>query len=288
MQQQTTTAIPQSDLANGFYSGVCTVGKYMRDSAKPMLEGVLNPSSQEQGIQALFLRSLCWMTTLEKLNNPQDFQAIAACTRALLEATVDVTLLCHDGRQGQAGQKMLDWVCSAKFKICEQVINFYAKQGRAVPDEHQPMVEFYDRQKSLVPGLRSAHWKGKHPERWTSRNLPDDCVVADGLEGPMASAEMGMTLSEFYHTQIRRLNWSIHASGVAGVHDISYPSICGQCALAFKYSADLAMMTTKLALRNAGFTAVSQQIETDWDALRANRLLVVKEVVTKSLSIPNS
>jgi hypothetical protein len=74
----------QSHLANGFYSGLSSVDEYMRERAKPMLEGVLSPSCREQCIKASFLRAVGWMASLKKLNNPQDFQAIAACTRALL------------------------------------------------------------------------------------------------------------------------------------------------------------------------------------------------------------
>jgi hypothetical protein len=276
--------IPQSEIANAFYSGVQAVSRYMRERAKPMLAGVASPSLPQQSINALFLRSVGWMSTLEKLNHPQHFQAIATGTRALLEGTVDVVLLCHDNPKHECSQRMLAWTRSAKFKQCECVKKFYANQGQPVPDEHEPMVAFYDREKSLMPGLRSLHWSGKHPERWTANFLPDDCREADKVEGPLIRSEVGMTLVEFYETQIRRLNWSIHMSGVAAVQDISYASLCGLCALAFKWSADLATLTTKLAFQNAGFTAASQEIATDWQNLRNIRLAAVKAGIIKTHS----
>ena len=63
--------------------------------------------------------------------------------------------------------------------------------------------------------------------------------------------------------------------------------ICAHCALAFKASADLAMVTTKLALRDAGFN-VSHQIATDWENLRATRLLAFKAAMAKTLSTENT
>lgn len=275
---------PQFDLANGFHSGVCAVSRYMRESAKPMLHGVLNPSFQEQSIEALFLRALCWMTTIEKLNAPGDFQAVAACTRGLLEATIDIIFLCNDPK-GEAPQKMLDWATSSKFKACKQVIAFYSKRSQPIPDEHQPMLDFYTRHSPLMPSLQAKHgWVKNLPDRWTSRSLPGDCVVADGLEGSAIRDEMKMTLSEFYETQVRRLNWNIHSSGVAAVYGISYDTICALCALAFKSSADLAMLTTMLALRNVGFPGVSPQITSDWENLKATRLVAFKAGLIKAVS----
>jgi len=95
---------------------------------------------------------------------------------------------------------LADWTASAKFKICEQVITFYSRKSKPVPDEHQPMLDFYNRNAPLMPALRSKQWSGTHPERWTSRSLLDDCLVADSLEGPLIQNEMEMTLSEFYQT----------------------------------------------------------------------------------------
>jgi hypothetical protein len=262
-------AIPKSELAQAFHIGVCGLGKYMRESAHPMLRGVFSPSVQEQCVHALFLRSLGWVTTLEVLKGPPHFQAIATSARALLEAAVDVVLLCK-GPNG-APQEMLDWTISAKLKLCKEVINFYKAQGQALPDEHKPMLDFYTQQTPLIGALHSSHGWNRHPDRWTGRNLLDDCVVADGLAGPMIRAEMEMTLSEFYQTQIRRLNWQIHSSGLAGVYNISKEVIIAQCALLFKWSTDLATVTTQLALLNAGF-AVSQEVTAHWEKLKASRL----------------
>jgi hypothetical protein len=263
--------IPKEQLAQGFYEGVCVVHSYMRESARPMLRAVLKPSAREQCVEALFLRSLGWIATLEVLTGTLYFQAIAACTRAMLEATVDIVLLCNDP-QNEAPQKMVDWTLSAKFKLSEQVINFYSKQGSPIPEEHHLMLMFHDQHELLMPGLRAKYgWSG-HPDRWTGRNLPDDCLVADGLEESMIRAELEMTFLEFYHTHIRRLNWFIHSSGIAGVQNVSKEVMVAHCALAFKWSSDLGMLATKLALRNAGFIAVSRQIVEDWEALKSARL----------------
>jgi hypothetical protein len=271
------TAPPQPEIAQAFHVGVCRVSQYMRDSAQPMLLGVLQPTSQEQCVHALFLRAASWMTTLEKLTGPVDFQGIAGAARGLLEATVDVILLCRapkDEREQQS-QKMLDWTTSAKFKMCNEVIGFYSRQNEKVPEEHQPMVDFYNKEQPLIDQLRTSHGWNRHPERWTGRNLLDDCAFADGLAGALIRSEMEQSLCEFYHTQIRRLNWQIHGSGLAGVFNISKEVIMASCAAAFKWSTDLAMLTTILALRNVGYS-VSDDVTSYWDKIKAGRIGALK------------
>jgi hypothetical protein len=271
------TTVPEVEIAQAFHVGVCRVSQYMRDSGQSMLIGILEPTIQEQCVHALFLRAASWMTTLEKLTGPVDFQAIAGCARGLLEGTVDVIILCKapKGERDQLSQKMLDWTMSAKFKMCSEVVGFYGKQGRKVPDEHQPMVDFYEEQKPLIDKLRASQGWKKHPERWTGRNLLDDCAVADGLAGQMIGSEMELSLCEFYHTQIRRLNWQIHSSGLAGVWNISKEVIIASCAAAFKWSTDLAMLTTMIALRNVGY-AVSDDVTSYWEKLKAGRFAALR------------
>jgi hypothetical protein len=92
-------------------------------------------------------------------------------------------------------------------------VQFYLQEGRRVPEVHGPLEVFRDQHKGIIPALRAKHWNGKHPDRWTGNSLPVDCRTADELEPARIPAQLGMGLNEFYETQIRRINWSIHGKG---------------------------------------------------------------------------
>lgn len=131
-------------LANGFYGGLCLVREYMNGPAGDMLKGLMKPNDQEQAVYALYLRALSWTISLAKLNTAKDFQAISACTRALLETAVDIVLLCNDP-DGEFPQRMLDWGDACKFKMSRQVVDWHKAKGRPLPTELVPAQDFFDR-----------------------------------------------------------------------------------------------------------------------------------------------
>jgi hypothetical protein len=270
-------------IAAGFHQGANAVKGYMQNSAEPMLRLLLSPTNTERCLGVLFDRSLCWMLSLERLNNAQDFQAVAACVRSLLESTVDVILLCHD-QSGESAERMVDWATSSKFKHCELAMKFYSDQGKCLPDEHQPMKAFFDQHLTIVPALRAKHWSAIHPPRWTGRNLANDCKEADALEPTFIGAELEMSLAELYESQIRRLNWNVHGSGLAGVQNVPAAAFYLSCALGYKWSADLAMLTTKLILRDTGFASVSAEIGRKWDEIRSTRLAAATAEMRRAVS----
>src|SRR5260370_40842914 len=111
-------------LCAGMLEGTRSVAKYMREKARPRLDSILQPSPRETLVLGIFLRSLCWMETLARLDRVQDFQAVSAATRALLEACLDVVLINHDDT-GQLTAKMADWATSTKFLMSQKLVEFY-------------------------------------------------------------------------------------------------------------------------------------------------------------------
>jgi hypothetical protein len=235
-------------LCAGMLEGARSVAKYMREKARPRLDGILHPSPREILVSGIFLRSLCWMETLARLDRVQDFQAVSAGTRALLEACVDVVLVDHDGT-GQLTMKMADWATSAKFVMSQEMVNFYTARSQSVPEQLEPLKLFYDANKSSVSALRSKHWGGKHPPRWTNCALLSDCRTADKLEPIRIPAELGMSLAEFHETEIRRLHWYVHGSGTAILESAPAPLFFLICALGFNWSSDLAVLISALTMK---------------------------------------
>ena len=94
----------KESLCAGMLQQARSVAKYMREKLRPRAEGILNPTPRETLATGIFLRSLCWMETLGRLDRVQDFQAVSTGTRSLLEACVDAVLIDHD-RTGQLTTK---------------------------------------------------------------------------------------------------------------------------------------------------------------------------------------
>jgi hypothetical protein len=65
---------------------------------------------------------------------------------------------------------------------------------------------------------------------------------------PEYSGELEKTLEEFYETQMRRMNLSVHGSALAIETTSELPEFRRFCALANKWSSDLAMLCTNLIL----------------------------------------
>lgn len=262
-----------------FYGSLQTVEGYMRNRARPQVQGaLLRPELRDQCVQLLFARALCWVSSLIRLNSPQDFQAVAAGARSLLEVAVDVILVLHDGPTGEKVREMDDWAMSAKFQMSTQALAHYEKASAPIPHEHSPMAAFRDAKGAEVQTLRSKHWRGKHPRRWTNQDLLADCRDADKLEPDLIVGELEMSFEEFYETQLRRMNWLIHGAGLAAVKGVSSETLTLMCALGYKWGADLAMIVTMATLRAIGMTVASDCIEQEWKSVRSSRLKALKQL----------
>src|SRR5947209_8335364 len=75
--------------------------------------------------------------------------------------------------------------------------------------------------KTAIETQRSALWNGRHPNRWTDRNLQADVIEADRFLGGEIRNELGHSLSEYYETEYRRMNWYVHGSALASMRGLS-------------------------------------------------------------------
>jgi hypothetical protein len=248
-----------------------SVAKYMREMVRPRLDGVLSPTEREILATGIFLRSLSWMETLARLDRVQDFQAVSTGTRFLLEACVDLVLISHDNG-GQLSIKMSDWASSAKFAMSKELVQFYRARNESVPEQHEPLKFFYEANKSTIPSLRSKHWGGRHPQRWTNCGLLSDCQVADGLEPIRISAELDMSLTAFHETEIRRLNWLVHGSGIAILKNAPEPWYFHTCALGFNWSSRLAVLISALTMKTLRLDEATEGMDAERNRLRDDRL----------------
>jgi hypothetical protein len=279
--------------ATGLFQGAQVTFDYMKERY-PFIDSA--PGSSESGyktacIKGLWSRAYLWMQTMIKLNDPLDFQAISVANRSLLEILVDLILL-HQDKTYRSAARMFWWTESEKLKSAEQIVNFYTEEGLAVPDEFEAQKVFYQTKKSNIEKMRSELWPNrknpaKHPDRWTgTSSLFDDIKKADQIYGPIVKREVGVTLTEYYRTQYRKMNWRIH-SGIASFWNQPAEAFYLVSGFAFKWSADFAMLCTKLTLMDLGVDA-DAKLEQQWEHIKRKRDSVYIHELYKFHSDPAS
>jgi hypothetical protein len=65
-----------------------------------------------------------------------------------------------------------------------------------------------------------------------------------------------MSLTEFYLWEVRRLNWTLHGSGFAGVNRMPTTALELVCGLGYTWSANLAILICYMTLLDSGFANV--------------------------------
>jgi hypothetical protein len=212
------------------------------------------------------LRAYFWLRTIAKLNEPGDFQAVAAGSRALFETAIDMVLL-HANPDESA--KVLAWEESARFKNAAAIEVYYRTLAVPPAPEHEGLVCFAKADKVRINQLRLQQgWQDKnghpfHPERWTGRKLDADARQADqcGHE---------FKFSHFYETTYRQVCWLVHGSAFVfrRVPAEDVPSIGG---LLYEPACDLATLCAELTVRRVlGWNA---DHEREFVALRKRRIL---------------
>lgn len=181
-----------------------------------------------------------------KLTHPGDFQAVTAGARALFEGAVDVTLMHFDGANN-GPEKMDAWEQSAKLKHAETAAEYLTSSGRQPDSAEQMMVSYATRERPRIEKLRATYWpnhKGKHPPRWTGRDLSQDAEAAD--------KHLREGFVDFYRLRYPQLCWNVHGSGLTGVANIRaevIPYIGGQAAAE---SANFARVVAEVVAKHMG------------------------------------
>ncbi len=233
-------------LADAFYAACQVVAQFIDDKVRrPMDERV---GSVAHGIvfQVQMLRAIAWLRSLGKLNHPGDFQAVTAAARSLFEGAVDVTLM-HFDEASFSPEKMDAWEDSAKLKHAQTVAAYFAELGRDPSDEGRTILAYASREKPRIEKLRARWWPnqdGKHPPRWTGRDLAADAKAADRL--------LAEGFEDFYRLRYPQICWNVHGSGAAGIANISpehFPFVGGR---AYGEAAKFARVVAEVVARRMG------------------------------------
>ncbi len=239
-------------LGTAFFEDCKTVNEFMREKVRPLVQRFADQGQEHGTVHGAFLRAHAWLGTFEKLNQPSDFQAVIAGTRAVFEITVDLALLHYD-RANLPVAKMVAWERSAKLKAAERTRRCY--ENRQLPEHLHERVAFIDRESTRIQEERARVWPGRsptsHPDRWTARPLEADAMAADGF-GPFG-------FRDFYDDRFAQLCWGTHGSSIAIVRNISPEHFPTLAAMAFRDVAGFGVLASELVLRYFGvFDAIAE------------------------------
>ena len=258
------------------FAGVRLYLEYMRRCNDMIMSVLPRPAfgHHDSAIKAVWLRAYAWMQSLEVLNHTRHIQAISAGNRALLEFTVDLVLL-HTDPTNESGWRMHHLAFSERLRAAEQLVAYYGPGN--VPAVHVEAEEYIRREGPSIQEMRRQLWphpndpsRGRHPDRWTDRNLFDDVRAADAVYGDHIRENLGMPLAEYYRTEHRRMNWMIY-SAMAGVTNLDRIYYSYAAGLALKWCQDLAMFCTQITLRDQQFHDAIDDLNAQWRELRHQR-----------------
>lgn len=277
------------DFAEGNYSGLQLVSVYMKPYNEAF-QGVFSKPETEvkdRILKQLWTRAYAWVLTLERLNHARFYQAIHTGNRALLELAVDVLLLVDD-KSGEVGEKMLAFAESEKLKAAQNLVDYYVDQGLTVPSTYLEQQRYLALNKVRIQALRDRYWlspkaqaqgkSGQHPSRWSGNNLAEDVAKVDSIYGKKIVDYFNITLTEYYRTEYRKMNWHIH-SGTASTWKMPAESFDISCGFAFKRSADLAFICTAFILSYFGYTQAVDGMRREWENLDDARTLAFLDKV---------
>ena len=235
----------EADLAQ---QGVVVVRRYLNDELAPRIRELDAVSQKDGALVGFFLRVAAALQGLSRLDHPVDFQLALAGNRMVLESLVDAILISSDALSD--GLRRLEyWELSAKLKAAEATVQYISrKRGETGPPE-QPLVEFIEEHKERLEASRLELWpirgkpgKGKHPNRWTGRDLLSDIREADRLQGT--------ELEEYYEIEYRRMNWNVHGSSLVGVRGLEFKILAVWFALAQRKLSEFALILADLTIRH--------------------------------------
>jgi hypothetical protein len=271
------TALYKKEYADGMYDGIEILLGYMEQRVTLNLKMLVGRrSAREQYIIGYYNLVKGWLHTLTKLNQVRDIQAIMACTRSLLEITVDLILLYKDPSR-QTIRKMLHFDRHQKFKMAAALVKYYERLGQSVPDQYEPLETFYKKKKHQVEKKRRELWPNGTPMRWSGNQLLIDIQEADRLLSHAIKEELSMSLEDFHETEYRRLHWYVHGSGLSGYWNMSAGVFNLICALGFYWSCNFAMLCIKIVLTEFKMTAVMLNLGEEWQKVRLARNTIFLE-----------
>ena len=254
-------------LANAHHIGCRVVATFIDQQVRPRIDAVAASNPDLGYLSGILLRVVEWLRTTEKLNTPGDFQAAAAGARALFEISVDLTLLEFD-KAHHTFDMVRAWEASAQQRHGMKLARYYEGRTDPISDGVAAKIasaKLCEPAAKMDRAKRWPHKKGKHPDRWTGRDLGRDAIEAETL------AARGF--AEFYANHYPRICLYVHGSGLARVAGLSAELFPVLSTIALETIGRFAIVAAEMTLRLAGLwdTAAERAIE---DLMKTRKVAV--------------
>lgn len=206
-------------------------GEFIATTVIPAILPHVEVDTAGEILFAQLVRIDYWLRSLSKLKSPEDYQAVTAGCRAMLECAIDIALV---RANPDDHQKVRDWEESAKLKHAEALAT-YGEKDKGIKEHFGLPIEWAERETERINSLRVKHgWverkkradctveeRPKHPNRWTNRDLGTDAREADKVQQRWAAEGPTFRFERYYETRYRELCWDTHGSG--NIHRLVHP-----------------------------------------------------------------
>jgi len=128
--KNTSVEIPeftQHDLVNSYYDAVCECVDFVQKQIIPVLNGQLNLSQKEEAILGIFYRMHALASSLSRLNNKLDFNAVAIISRTVFELLLDIKILTSSSLTPTELDKFQTFAEIERFRKTSKLLDFQAK-----------------------------------------------------------------------------------------------------------------------------------------------------------------
>jgi hypothetical protein len=209
-------------IAEQLHAMLKSVSEFDEIEVRPLVSGLILPDERAQCFSAIYHRAAANVASLLRLNNRQDFQAIAMVTRSMFELAVDIRLI---NIILDAVPKVLAFSEVEKLRCARKIVQFKADHPNASID---PTVysSYIAAEGARIDANKTTLWHGlSRVEHWSGKKLPDRVNL------------LGAPFEELYAVEYPRLSWYVHSglTGVSGLRADSYYALCG---VALKSSTD--------------------------------------------------
>lgn len=199
--------IPTENLACISYDLIKQLTDYVKNNLVNQLIGKEDGRTKKTALLHTYGQILCWMESIINLSRAVDYQAIASCTRAILELFIDMHLLYKSNEQIDI-ERYFSFPDVSKWKTAKKITNLREEYKLTKTDYPNPDKEFLSEtpnKENQIELLREKLWgktrKGKivQPQHW--KNL----VIVDRVKKINNKQVANTYLSTYYYC-----NWSVH------------------------------------------------------------------------------
>lgn len=204
------------------YAVLKSVGQFDEIEVRPLIGGLILPDEKAQCFIGVYHRAVSNVASLMRLNQRQDYQAIAMVARSMFELSVDIHLL---NIIPDAVAKMIAFSEVEKLRCAEKIVKFTADHPNAGVNPTN-YASYIASQRTRIAANKATLWPGvARIEHWSGEKMVERVK------------RLGAYFEEIYAVEYPRLSWYVHA-GLTGVSFLKTDTFFALCGVALHSSTE--------------------------------------------------